>query len=67
MVNWKPKKSAARKATTISPLEMDAAERAREFGLDYSDAHLMLGNKELRFDSESGEWYEGNVKKLSDK
>lgn len=59
MVNWKPKKSAPRKATTISPLEMDAAERAREFGLDYSDAHMMLGNKELCFDSENGEWYEG--------
>ena len=60
MGKFSPKKSPARKATTISPLQMDAAERAREFGLDFNDAHMLLGEKEIRFDPENGEWYEGN-------
>ncbi len=44
---------------TISPLNMDAAERAREFGPDYNNPHLSIGDKEFQFDPENGEWYEG--------
>ena len=59
MGKFTPKKAPARKANTIFPLQMDAAQRALEFGLDYSDAHMILGDKEFRFDPENGEWYEG--------
>ncbi len=60
MGKFTPKKSDPRKSTTISLLNMDAAERAREFGLDYNNAHLSIGEKEFQFDPENGEWYEGN-------
>jgi hypothetical protein len=52
------KKAPQRKATTISPLQMTAAERAKEFGLDYNNAHMQLGEKEFKFDPDRGEWYE---------
>ena len=55
---FSPKKALARKATTISPLQMDAAERSREFGLDYNHAHMRLGDNLFQFDPEIGEWFE---------
>lgn len=54
---FSPKKAPARKATTISPLQMDAAERSREFMLDYTFAHMHLGSSYFTFDIETGEWY----------
>ena len=57
---FSPKKAPPRKSVTISPLQMDASERAREFGLDYNDAHMLLGDRVYRFDPEIGEWYDGN-------
>jgi hypothetical protein len=55
-----PKKAPQRKATTISQLQMDAAERAREFALDYKSAHMMLGAQHFRFDTQNAEWFDGN-------
>jgi hypothetical protein len=57
-----PKKAPIRKATTISPLQMDAIQRGREFDLDYSSAHFMLGVQHYRFDLETGEWFDGPYK-----
>ena len=37
---------------------MDAAERSREFGLDYNHAHMRLGDNLFQFDPEIGEWFE---------
>lgn len=55
-----PKKAPPRKATTISPLKMDATERSKEFGLDYVSAHCSLDdNLELFFDLESADWING--------
>lgn len=56
---FSPKKAPARKIITISPLQMDASERAREFGLDYNDAYMILGDQLIRFDPENGEWFIG--------
>ena len=57
---FSPKKAPKRKATTISPLQLDAAERSREFGLDYGNAHMSLAESlQLVFDPENGEWMEG--------
>lgn len=56
-----PKKAPPRKATTISPLQMDAAERGREFLLDYTHAHMFLGNEHFSFDPETGDWYNDNT------
>lgn len=56
---FSPKKAPPRQATTISPLQMDASERSREFGLDYNHAHMLLGTQHFQFDPESGEWFDG--------
>ncbi|CAF0954505.1 unnamed protein product [Brachionus calyciflorus] len=56
-----PKKAPPRKATTISPLQMGAAERSREFLLDYTYAHTFLGNNYFTFDPETGDWYNESV------
>jgi hypothetical protein len=56
---FSPKRAPARKTITISPLQMDASERAREFGLDYSNAYMILGDQIITFDPETGEWYSG--------
>ena len=56
---FSPKKAPVRKATTISPLLMDAAERSREFGLDYNYAHFQFGKHHFGFDPENGQWYDG--------
>ena len=58
---FSPKKAPARRTITISPLQMDASERAREFGLDYNDAYMILGEQIIRFDPENGEWYYGKL------
>ena len=55
---FSPKKALTRKATTISPLQMDAAELSREFGLDYNYAHMRLGETQFQFDPEIGEWFD---------
>jgi hypothetical protein len=54
-----PKKAPARKTNTFSQLQMDAAERAREFDLDYKSAHMLLGAQHFRFDTQNGEWFDG--------
>lgn len=59
---FSPKKAPPRKATTISPLQMDAAERSREFGLDYNHAHMLLNTQHFQFDPETGEWFDGKAK-----
>ena len=55
---FSPKKAPPRKAATISPLQMDAAERSREFGLDYNHAHMRLGDFHFQFDLETGDWFD---------
>ena len=55
---FSPKKAPPRKATTISPLQMDAAERSREFGLDYNHAHMRLGDNHFQFDPDVGDWFD---------
>ena len=59
-----PKKAPPRKATTISQLQMDAVERAREFALDYKTAHMMLGTQHFKFDTSNGEWFDGKLPDL---
>ena len=55
-----PKKAPPRKKQTLSSLEMDAATRAREFGLDYSQAHIKLDDDlKLCFDLETSDWING--------
>ena len=56
-----PKRAPPRKKNTLSTLDMDAAERAREFGLDYNQAHLKLeDNLKLCFDLDTADWMNGN-------
>jgi|688.fasta_scaffold2455406_1 hypothetical protein len=54
-----PKKAPPRKNITLSPLKLDAAERAREFGLDYGSAYIKLGGQVIKFDKENGDWMSG--------
>ena len=54
-----PTKAPKRRATTISPLQMDAKTIGREFDLDYSSAHMLIGNQHFKFDLETGEWFDG--------
>ena len=56
---FQPKKAPPRKTITISPLNLDATERAREFGLEFGSAQLKLGDQLIKFDLESGEWFGG--------
>ena len=57
---FQPRRAPARKATTISPLQLDAAERAREFGLDYGSALVRLeDDNTLEFDLLIGNWISG--------
>lgn len=57
---FQPRRAPARKATTISPLQLDAAERAREFGLDYGSALVRLeDDNTLEFDLLIGDWISG--------
>jgi hypothetical protein len=56
-----PKKAPPRKANTVSQLQMDAAERAREFALDYKTAHMALGAHHFRFDAVHGAWLDGRL------
>ena len=56
---FSPKKAPPRKATTISPLQMDANQRAREFGLEYYNAYMRIANQLIEFDPETGEWITG--------
>ena len=61
---FSPKKASPRKAITNSPLQMDAAARAREFGLDFNNAHMELGDKTIRFDPNTGDWFYDTGKSL---
>lgn len=54
--NFRPTKALPRRTVTVSILNLDAAERARQFGLDYKHAEMVLGDYHFRFDPESGEW-----------
>ncbi|CAF0954525.1 unnamed protein product [Brachionus calyciflorus] len=56
-----PKKAPQREATTISPLQLDASERSREFLLDYTYAHMKIGSNYFTFDPETGDWYNESV------
>jgi hypothetical protein len=58
---FSPKKAPLRKNITISPLKLDAAERAREFGLDYGSAYLRLNEHYIKFDPETGDWNIGTL------
>ena len=58
---FQPRKAPPRKFTTISPLQMDASQRAREFGLDYGSASLNLEEDVMfEFDLKQGDWFNGN-------
>lgn len=57
---FQPRKAPARKLTTISPLKMDASQRAQEFGLDYGPAILRLEDDlTVEFDPNEGDWFNG--------
>ena len=59
---FQPKRAPPRKAVTLSSLQMDAAERAREFGADYHTAHLELDdNHKFYFKLEEASWINGNT------
>lgn len=58
---FSPKKAPLRKNITLSPLKLDAAERAREFGLDYGNAYLKLNEHTIRFDPQTGDWIIGKL------
>lgn len=51
-----PEPAPPRKAITVSILNLDAGERARQFGLDYSSAEMAFDNMALKFDHVSGVW-----------
>lgn len=58
---FQPKRAPPRKSTTLFALDMDASERAREFGLDYTTAHVKLDdNLKLCFDTDTADWTNGN-------
>lgn len=61
---FQPKKAPVRKTITISPLNLDATERAREFGLEFGSAQLRLGDQVMKFDLDTGEWYSGKCKNV---
>ena len=59
---FQPKRAPPRKAVTLSLLQMDAAERAREFGLDYHIAHFELDdNLKFYFEPEGANWINGRM------
>ena len=59
-----PKKAPPRKTITISPLQLDASERAKEFGLDYHNAYTRLEDHLfLIFDPKLGDWKNGKFTK----
>ncbi len=59
---FQPKRAPPRKAVRLSSLQMDAAERAREFGLDYHSAHFELeDNFKFYFKIEEAEWVNGRT------
>nr|CAB3228086.1 protein chibby homolog 1-like [Phallusia mammillata] len=52
---FSPKKSEARKSASLSNLaNLDASDRAREFGLEYGEASIKLNGAEFKF--EDGLW-----------
>lgn len=60
---FQPRKAPPRKMTTISPLQLDASQRAREFGLEYLPAFISLEDDiTFEFDLKEGEWFNGNSK-----
>lgn len=54
--SFAPEPSPARKAITVSILNLDAGERARQFGLDYSSAEINFEHFRLKFQPDSGSW-----------
>jgi hypothetical protein len=58
---FSPKPAAARKASPNSTqqLQLDASQRALEFGLDYNNAYMNLNDIFIEFDPLSGRWRAG--------
>ena len=55
-----PKKAPPRKATSKSVLKFDAAERARQLGMDYTNPSLRLDDQiQLTFEPDTAEWSNG--------
>ncbi len=57
--NFHPKRSVPRKALSYGHNNMNANERAQEFGLSYGNAHMTISNKVFSFDSQTGIWSSG--------
>lgn len=54
--NYNPPKAIPRKQVTVSILNLDAGERAREFGLDYEAAQMFLEGYTFKLNPETGLW-----------
>ena len=61
MNKFRPKKSSPRKFLSLGQNNMNAAERAIQFGLDYQNAHMKLDEMNYIFDSNNGRWYNGKL------
>ena len=57
--NFRPKRSTARKALSYGHTQMNAAERALEFGSSYGNAYMRLDNRLFSFDPHNGTWLNG--------
>ena len=61
MNKFRPKKSSPRKVLSMGNNNMNASERALEFGLDYNNAHMKLGDDVFIFDTLNGNWINGKL------
>ena len=49
-----------RKSVSLSKLNLDATESKQEFGLDFKDVKIALGNGvEMKLDLQKGQWTSG--------
>ena len=56
---FRPKKSSPRRVFSLGKNDMNASQRAIEFGLDYNNAHMKLGDEMFIFDTSNGDWKNG--------
>jgi hypothetical protein len=61
MNKFNQKKSPKRKFLTFGNNNMNANERAIEFGLDYQYAHMKLNSTAFSFDTSNGSWSNGEL------
>ncbi len=61
MNKFRPKKSSSRKVLTLGQNNMNASERAIEFGLDYQSAHMQLNEITYTFNTNNGIWSNGKI------